>query len=69
MSHLQRYWKVYVGNIESASIVSKEARYDPNDFLAFIASMESEHDSDYDSDSDSDSDDEFTDDQRAWKAN
>ena len=61
MSHLQRYWKVYVGNIENASIVSKDARYDPNDFLAFIASMEFVHDSDYDSDSD----DEFIDDQKA----
>ena len=46
---------------ESASTTSENARYDPNNLLAFIASMESMHDSDYDSDSD----DEFTDDQKA----
>ncbi|KAL6315634.1 hypothetical protein AAG906_003738 [Vitis piasezkii] len=47
--------------IQSASITSKDARYDPNDLLAFIASKESIHGSDCDSDSD---DDEFTDEQR-----
>ena len=46
---------------ESASIASENARYDPNDLLAFIASKESIHGSDCDSDSD---DDEFTDEQR-----
>ena len=44
---------------ESASIASENARYDPNDLLAFIASKESGHDSDCDSD-----DDEFIDEQR-----
>ena len=40
---------------ESASTTSEDARYDPNDLLAFIAFMELVHDSD---------DDEFTDEQR-----
>ena len=43
---------------ESASTTSENARYDPNNLLAFIASMESMHDSDND-------DDEFNDQQRA----
>ncbi|KAL6342238.1 hypothetical protein AAG906_006857 [Vitis piasezkii] len=47
---------------ESASIASKDARYNPNDLLAFIASMESMHDGDCDSNSD---DDEFIGEQRA----
>ena len=61
---------------ESASIASEDARYNPNDLLAFIASMESVHDSDCDSNSD---DDEFIGEQRAkflsnlycweWKTN
>ena len=42
---------------ESASIASKDARYDPNDMLAFVASIESMNDTDCDCDSD---DDEFT---------
>ena len=42
---------------ESASTTSQDARYDPNDLLAFIASVESVHVSNCDSDSD---DDEFT---------
>ena len=46
---------------ESASIASKDARYDPNDLLAFVASIEFVHDSDCDCDS---HDDEFTDEQR-----
>ena len=41
---------------ESASTTSEDARYDPNDLLAFIAFMELVHDSD---------DDEFIDEQRA----
>ena len=44
---------------ESASTASKDARYDPNDLLAFVASIEFVHDSDCDS-----HDDEFTDEQR-----
>ena len=40
---------------ESASTTSEDARYDPNDLLAFIAFMELVHDSD---------DDEFTNEQR-----
>ena len=43
---------------ESASTTSEDARYDPNDLLAFIASVEFVHDSDYDCDS---HDDEFID--------
>ena len=42
---------------ESVSIASEDARYDPNDMLAFVASMESMNDIDCDCDSD---DDEFT---------
>lgn len=42
---------------ESVSITFEDARYDPNNFLAFIAFMEFVHDNDCDSDSD----DEFTD--------
>ncbi|KAL6346210.1 hypothetical protein AAG906_027961 [Vitis piasezkii] len=42
---------------ESESLASKNARYNPNDFLAFIASAESMHDNDID--------DEFTDYQKA----
>ena len=45
---------------ESASTASEDARYNPNDFLAFIASVESV----YDSDCDNDSDYEFIDEQR-----
>ena len=45
---------------ESASRASKDARYDPNDFLALIVSMEFVNDNDCDSDSD----DEFTNEQR-----
>ena len=45
---------------ESASIAFEDAKFDPNDFLTFIASMEFVNDSDYDSDSD----DEFTNEQR-----
>ena len=43
---------------ESATTTSQDARYDPNDLLAFIASVEFVHDSDYDCDS---HDDEFID--------
>ena len=43
---------------ESASTTSENAKYNPNDLLAFIASMEFVHDSDSD-------DDEFIDEQRA----
>ena len=43
---------------ESVSTSSKNARYNPNDLLAFIASIESLHGSNCDGDSD---DDEFTD--------
>ncbi|RVW75301.1 hypothetical protein CK203_055369 [Vitis vinifera] len=46
---------------ESGSTTSNDARYDPNDFLTFIASMESMHDSDCDCDSD----DEFIDDKKS----
>ncbi|KAL6328653.1 hypothetical protein AAG906_003338 [Vitis piasezkii] len=46
----------------SASTTSKDARYDPNDMLVFVASM-NDFDCDNDSDSDSD-DDEFIDEQR-----
>ena len=42
---------------ESESLASENARYNPNDFLAFIASVESMHDNDID--------DEFTDYQKA----
>ena len=45
---------------ESASIASKNARYDPNDFLPFITYVESVNDRDCDSDSDN----EFTNEQR-----
>ena len=45
---------------ESASTTFKDARYNPNDCLAFIAFVESVHDSDYDSDCD----DEFTNEQK-----
>ena len=41
---------------ESASTTSEDARYDANDFLAFVAFVESVNDSD--------SDDELTDEQR-----
>ena len=41
----------------SASTTSEDARYDPNDFLTFIASMEFVNDNDCDSDNDY----EFTD--------
>ena len=47
---------------ESATTTSQDARYDPNDLLAFIASVESVHDSNCDSDS---NDNEFTDERRA----
>ena len=40
----------------------EDARYDPNDMLAFVASMKHENDSDCDNNSD---DDEFTNEQRA----
>ncbi|KAL6348133.1 hypothetical protein AAG906_039581 [Vitis piasezkii] len=46
---------------ESTSTAFKDARYNPNDCLAFIASVEFVHDNDYDSDRD----DEFTDEQKA----
>ncbi|KAL6343098.1 hypothetical protein AAG906_018934 [Vitis piasezkii] len=46
-------------NSESASTISKDARYDLNDMLAFVASIELVNNSDCDSD-----DDEFTDEQR-----
>ena len=46
---------------ESGSTTSNDARYDPNDFLTFIASMESMHDSDCDCDSD----DVFIDDKKS----
>ena len=42
---------------ESGSTTSEDTRYDPNNFLAFVASMEFVHDSD--------SDNEFTNDQKA----
>ena len=46
---------------ESNSTTSENVRrYDPNDFLVFIASMKSVHDSDCDNDSDN----EFTDEQK-----
>ena len=44
---------------ESVFIAFEDVRYDPNDLLSFIASMEFVHDSDCDSD-----DNEFTDEQR-----
>ena len=46
---------------ESGSSTFEDARYDPNEFLAFIASVESTHDSECDSDSD----DEFINNQKA----
>ena len=46
---------------ESVFIAFEDVRYDPNDLLSFIASMEFVHDSDCDCDSD---DNEFTDEQR-----
>ena len=46
---------------ESGSTTFEDARYDPNEFLAFIASVESTHDSECDSDSD----DEFINNQKA----
>ena len=46
---------------ERASTAFKDAGYNPNDCLAFIASVEFVHDNDYDSDRD----DEFTDEQKA----
>ena len=42
----------------SASTTFEDARYNPNDMLAFVASMKHENDSNHDSDS---GDDEFTD--------
>ena len=51
-------------SVESASIISKDARYDLNDMLAFVASMEPVNNSDCDSD-----DDEFTDEQREFLDN
>ena len=48
-----------INSEESGSITSEDARYDPNAFLAFIASMESVHDSEYDGD------DKFTNNQKA----
>ena len=56
---MQATWS-NIDSEESASTTFEDARYDPNDFLAFIASVEFV----YDSDCDNDSDDEFTDDQR-----
>ena len=47
---------------ESVSTTSKDARYNPNDMLAFVASMELVNDIDCDSNSD---DDEFTDEEMA----
>ena len=35
---------------ESGSTTFEDAKYDPNDFLAFVASVESMHDSECDSD-------------------
>ena len=49
---------------ESASTASKDARYNPNDLLAFIEFNKYVDDCDCDSDSDSD-DDEFIDEQMA----
>ena len=46
---------------ESVSTTFEDPRYNPNDLLAFIASMESMRDSDCDCDSD---DDEFTNEHR-----
>ena len=46
---------------ESDSTTSEDEIYDPNDFLAFVASVESMHDIECDSDSD----DGFTNDQNA----
>ena len=40
---------------ESGSTTYEDEKYDPNDFLAFIASMESMHDSDRESDCDDES--------------
>ncbi|RVW72133.1 hypothetical protein CK203_057985 [Vitis vinifera] len=51
-------------SVESASIISKDARYDLNDMLAFVASMEPVNNSDCDTD-----DDEFTDEQREFLDN
>ena len=45
---------------ENDSTTSEDAKYNPNDFLAFIAFMGSMHDNECDSDSD----DEFTNDQK-----
>ena len=47
---------------ENDSTTSKDAKYNPNGFFAFIAFMGSMHDNECDSDSDSD--DEFTNDQK-----
>ena len=49
---------------DSASTTFEDARYDPNDMLAFVASIEHENNSYCDSDSDI-NDDEFIDEQRA----
>ena len=49
---------------DSASTTFEDARYDPNDMLAFVASIEHENNSYCDSDSDI-NDGEFTDEQRA----
>ena len=46
---------------KSASIASEDARYNPNDMIPFVASMEPMNDIDCDSDS---NDDEFTNEQR-----
>ena len=49
---------------DNASTTFEDARYDPNDMLAFVASIEHENNSYCDSDSDI-NDGEFTDEQRA----
>ena len=49
---------------DNASTTFEDARYDPNDMLAFVASIEHENNSYCDSDSDI-NDDEFTNKQRA----
>ena len=54
---MQATWED-IDSEESASIASEDVMYNPNDLLAFIASMKSVHDSDCDSDRD---DDEFID--------
>ena len=51
-----------INSKENDSTTSKDARYDPNDFLAFVALVESIRDSDCDSESD----DELTDDYKIY---